>query len=60
MDWEVECADVEVTRTVTRDGETLYTDRFVTRYEPWRDIFEYGPGTEGMPPDPNAPKDEGG
>lgn len=60
VDWEVEGADVEVTRTVTRDGETLYTDRFVTRYEPWRDIFEYGPGTEGMPPDPNAPKDEGG
>ena len=57
VDWEVEGADVEVIRTVTRNGETLYTDRFVTQYEPWRDIFEYGPGTDGMPPDPNAPKE---
>ena len=46
VDWEVEGADVEVTRTVSLNGSILHSDRFFTRYEPWRDIFEYGPGTE--------------
>ena len=39
-------ADVVVIRTVTRGNETLYVDRFVTHYQAWRDVFEYGPGTE--------------
>jgi vancomycin resistance protein YoaR len=46
VDWAVEGADVTVTRTVTRSGSVLYQDNFFTRYEPWRDIWEYGPGTE--------------
>lgn len=46
VDWAVEGADVNVTRTVTKDGQTYFTDNFFTRYQPWRDIFEYGPGTE--------------
>lgn len=55
IDWEVDGATVTVTRTVTRNGETLHSDRFVTRYQPWRAIYEYGPGTE-LPKD--AQKDQ--
>ncbi len=50
VDWAVDGADVTVTRTVTRGGTTLHQDIFSTHYQPWRDIFEYGPGTENMPP----------
>jgi vancomycin resistance protein YoaR len=46
VDWAVEGADVTITRTVTRNGEVLYLDKFFTRYEPWGDVWEYGPGTE--------------
>ncbi len=46
VDWKVEGADVTVNRTVTLNGSVLYQDRFFTRYEPWGDVFEYGPGTE--------------
>ncbi len=51
VDWAAEGARVVVTRTVTRGSEVLYDDTFTTVYEPWRNIFEYGPGTENMPPD---------
>jgi vancomycin resistance protein YoaR len=51
VDWEAEGADVTVTRTVTRDGAVLFTDRIITHYQPWQAIYQYGPGTEGMPPD---------
>ena len=50
VDWEVEGADVSVTRTVRRGGEVLYNDTINTHYIPWRAVFEYGPGTKGMPP----------
>ncbi len=49
VDWAVEGADVSVTRTVTRNGQVLYQDVFTTHYMPWRDIFQYGPGTELKP-----------
>jgi vancomycin resistance protein YoaR len=50
VDWEVEGADVSVTRIVRRDGEVLYEDTFATHYLPWRAVYQYGPGTKGMPP----------
>ncbi len=50
VDYAVEGADVVVRRTVTRNGTILHQDTFTTHYDAWRDIFEYGPGTEGMPP----------
>ncbi len=53
VDWEVEGADVTVTRTVTRNGEVLYQDTIRTHYMPWRAIYQYGPGTQGMPPTEN-------
>lgn len=49
VDWAVEGADVSVTRTVTRNGQVLFQDVFNTHYMPWRDIFQYGPGTELKP-----------
>jgi vancomycin resistance protein YoaR len=51
VDWAVEGADVTVTRTVYRDDAPYLDDTFVTHYMPWRAVWEYGPGTEGMPPD---------
>lgn len=49
VDWEAEGADVQVNRSVSRDGQIILQDSFFTRYNPWRAIYEYGPGTEGIP-----------
>jgi vancomycin resistance protein YoaR len=46
IDWGVEGADVTVTRTVMRNGEVYLKDTFHTHYLPWRDVYEYGPGTK--------------
>ena len=51
VDWAVDGATVIIKRTVTRNGTILYQDTFSTIYQPWRDIFDYGPGTENMPPE---------
>lgn len=49
IDWEAEGADVTVSRSVSRDGNILFEDTFFTRYEPWRAVYEYGLGTNGIP-----------
>ncbi|MDO9545598.1 MAG: hypothetical protein Q7J07_02470, partial [Pelolinea sp.] len=49
IDWEAQGADVIVSRSVSRDNDLLFQDNFFTRYEPWRAVYEYGPGTEGIP-----------
>lgn len=46
VDWAAEGADIRVTRTVYRDGTVLFSDVFETHYMPWRDVFQYGPGTK--------------
>lgn len=46
VDWAAEGADVTVTRTVTRNGEVLYNDTFTTHYQPWANVYQYGPGTK--------------
>jgi vancomycin resistance protein YoaR len=51
VDWAADGADVTVYRTVFRNGETHLQDTIHTNYRPWQAIYEYGPGTEGMPPD---------
>jgi vancomycin resistance protein YoaR len=51
VDWAVKGADVTVTRYVIRNDEIIDSDLFTTHYIPWRAICEYGPGTEGMPPE---------
>ena len=52
-EFAVDGADITVTRTVTRNGEVLFTDKFFTRYEPWGEVWEYGPGTEIPTPTPS-------
>lgn len=49
IDWEAEGADVTVNRSVSKNGENLFEDTLFTRYKPWRAIYEYGPGTDGIP-----------
>jgi vancomycin resistance protein YoaR len=51
VDWEADGADVTVNRTVTRGDQIIHQDTFVTHYQPWQAKYEYGPGTEGMPPE---------
>jgi vancomycin resistance protein YoaR len=46
VDWAAQGADVNVTRTVWRDGQAYFTDQFQTHYEPWQAVCQYGPGTE--------------
>ena len=46
VDWAAEGADVTVTRIVTRGGVILYDDVITTHYQPWQDVYQYGPGTE--------------
>jgi len=47
VEWEAEGADVRVGRTVYINGEKYFEDTFFTHYEPWRAVYEYGPGSEG-------------
>jgi hypothetical protein len=46
VDWAAEGADVTVTRSVTKNGVLLFEDVFTTYYQPWQDVYQYGPGTE--------------
>jgi vancomycin resistance protein YoaR len=55
VDWAVDGATVTIYRTVTKNGQVLYSDKFFTKYQAWGDVYEYGPGTEGMPPPPPQP-----
>ena len=57
VDWAVEGASVTVTRAVYRDGIRLWEDIFRTKYQPWKAVCEYGPGTENFPPENPDPKD---
>lgn len=56
VDYQADGADVFVSRTVMRDGVQLYADEapIITHYQPWRAIYQYGPGTPDMPPPPPA------
>lgn len=49
VDWAADGAYVRVTRTVMRDDRIHFEDAFTTQYRPWQAIYEYGPGTEGIP-----------
>jgi vancomycin resistance protein YoaR len=46
VDWAANGADVDVTRTVLKNGAVYFTDEFKTHYEPWRAVCEVAPGTE--------------
>jgi vancomycin resistance protein YoaR len=49
VDWAADGADVRVERSVIRNGSLYFSDTIFTQYAPWRAIFEYGPGTDGIP-----------
>lgn len=49
VEWEADGADVRVDRSVFNQDGLLFADTFNTHYEPWRSVYEYGPGTEGIP-----------
>jgi len=50
VDWAVEGADVTVERNVFNvSGDLIRQDIFVSNYVPWQNIYQYGPGTEGVP-----------
>ncbi len=54
VDWEADGADITVQRWVYRDGDVIDEDVIKTHYQPWQAVYEYGPGTEGMPPEDSA------
>ena len=54
IDYAADGADITVRRIVRKDGAVLDDDTFKTHYEPWQAVYEYGPGTEGMPPEDSA------
>lgn len=46
VDYAAQGADVNVTRTVWRDGQIYFSDAYNTTYQPWAAVCQYGPGTE--------------
>ncbi len=55
VDWKADGADVTVNRTVYRNDAVYLQDQIYTHYEPWQNVFEYGPGTE-LPTDEKKPE----
>jgi vancomycin resistance protein YoaR len=51
VDFAADGADVVITRTITRDGVQINPNEapLRTHYQPWRAVYHYGPGTEGVP-----------
>jgi vancomycin resistance protein YoaR len=45
-DYAANGADVDVSRTVLKDGAVYFQDHFQTHYEAWQAVCEYGPGTD--------------
>jgi vancomycin resistance protein YoaR len=43
-DYSANGADVDVNRTVMKDGAVYFKDEFKTHYEPWQAVCEYAPG----------------
>jgi vancomycin resistance protein YoaR len=53
IDYSADGSDVRVTRTVIRDGVVILDDVIATHYLPWQAVYQYGPGTKGIPtPEP--------
>ena len=38
--------DVVVKRKITFDDGSVKNDKFVSKYRPWRAVYQYGPGTQ--------------
>lgn len=46
VDWAAEGADVTVNRTVMMGDKIHFVDKFVTYYQPWAAVCEYGSGID--------------
>jgi vancomycin resistance protein YoaR len=46
VDWAANGADVNVTRTVWRNGSVYFQDNVSTHYEPWQAVCQYGPDSK--------------
>lgn len=46
VDWAAEGADITVNRSVLKGDKIYFMDKFVTNYQPWRAVCEYGPGID--------------
>ena len=46
VDWAANGADVDVTRTVWKNGAVYFNDEFKTHYEPWQAVCQIAPGTK--------------
>jgi len=46
VDWAANGADVNVTRTVWKNGAVYFQDAVTTHYEPWQAICQYGPDSK--------------
>lgn len=49
VDYAADGADINITRTVYKDSKVYFADSFYTHFQPWQAVYEYGPGTEGIP-----------
>ena len=56
VEWPKKGMTVRITRTVRRGDQIIEQKEFVSKYEPWRAIYLYGPGTEV--PKPKKPTGE--
>jgi len=59
VDWAADGANVRVERVLrAADGSLIREDTFLSHYLPWQAVYNYGPGTEGIPtPEPTVPPD---
>jgi len=48
-DWAHEGLDVSFTRTVSKNGKVLFTERYFSRYKPWGAVYHVGPPPPGAP-----------
>jgi len=46
VDWPADGADITVERTVMKGDKIYFKDKYVTNYQPWRAVCEYGPGVD--------------
>ena len=49
VDYAADGAEIRVTRTVYKGDQVYFSDSFYTKFQPWQEVWEYGPGTEGIP-----------
>ncbi len=52
VDWAIEGMDVTITRVVKIDDRVLHEDKIVSRYQPWRAVYQVGAGTRIPGPAP--------